>query len=369
MNFACKLLLLIAAASLAACSSSPDIPDENADKVEYRSTKLEGEEGTKAEGANENEGQANAAPDPSMAPKAIGPIATVNGKEIPAKEFNTEIQRVMASGMPPSLAVQYRDTIVQKLVDRYLIDTALSKEDFEIADEEIDQKLEEVRAEFAASMQASGQDVSLQTLVQQLGISEEELRDSVKQSIEIEKMLEKRGMKTPTEKEVREFYDENRDEKFTLPEQVHVRHILVSVDRGAEDAAWAEAKTRAESLREEAMKKDVDFATLAKEKSEGPSAAQGGDLGFIPKGKTVPEFENAAFGLKKGEISQPVKSPYGWHVIKLVERKDSEAVPFDEISERLTLQLKGQRIKEALDTYLSELRSKSEITIHSENLE
>lgn len=351
---------------LAACSSNPDIPDE-ADKVDYRSTQLE--DGEKTAGQKEESG--DAAPSASeavSAPEAIGPIATVNGTEIPAREFNTEIQRVMASGMPLALATRYRDTIVQKLVDRHLIDSAIAKEDFEITDAEIDEKLEEVKAEFAASMQGSGQDVSLQALVQQLGIDESELRDSVKQSIAIEKMLQKRGMETPTEKEVREFYDANIEEKFTLPEQVRVRHILVSVPAGSDEAAVQEAKARAEKLRDEARKEGVDFAELAEEKSEGPSASQGGDLGFVPRGKTVPEFENAAFGLEKGEISEPVKSPYGWHVIKLVEKKDPEVVDFEEISERLAMQLKGQRIKASLDEYLTELREKAEITIHTENL-
>ncbi len=304
-----------------------------------------------------------------MAPRATGPIATVNGKEIPADEFNVEIKRVMASGMPPSLATQYKNTIVQKLVDRYLIDTAIAKEDIEITQEEVDAKLEEVRAEFAASMQASGKNVSLEMLVKQLGISEQELRESVEQSIAIEKVLEKRGMETPTDEEVRAFYDENAEEKFTMPEQVRVRHILVSVERGAEETAWNEAKSRAETIRKEAIQEGADFAKLAEEKSEGPSAAQGGDLGFIPRGKTVPEFENAAFGLEKGEVSEPVKSPYGWHVIRMVEKKDAETVAFDEIQERLTMQLKGQRIKEKLDEYLAELRSSAEITMHPENLE
>lgn len=360
------ILPLFAGLILGACASSPDIP-EDGQGAQYRSTNLEEtSEDSDSEAAQESaEPGMDAQP---VAPEATGPIATVNGNEIPADDFNIEIQRVVASGMPPTLAARYKDTIVQKLVDRYLIDAALAESDITVKPEEIDEKLEEVKNEFAQSMQASGQNVTLDMLVQQLGITEKELRESVEQSIGIEKMLFNRGMEEPSDEEARAFYDENREESFTMPEQVHVKHVLIAVEQGSDDAVWQEAKKRADAVRADAVKDDADFEELARTRSEGPSAEQGGDLGFVPRGKTVPEFENAAFDLKPGEISEPVKSPFGWHVIKLIERKDAEAVDYDEIAERLKLQLKGERIKESLDAYLTELRDAAEIEIHSENV-
>lgn len=119
-------------------------------------------------------------------------------------------------------------------------------------------------------------------------------------------------------------------ERFNLPEEVRVRHILLPVARdGSDDAA---VKAEAEALIEQ-VRKGADFATLAQERSADKGSAQrGGDLGFFPRGKMAPEFEAAAFALnKKGELSAPVKSRFGYHVIEFEERRAPLARPFDKV--------------------------------------
>ncbi len=360
-----RILLTALAASLvtsAACGS-PKVPDEQQAR-EYKSTETTEEE--TAEPSNRQEVELSQGAPSEV--KATGPIATVDGKPIPAAEFNLEMQRLKASNVPPALLQQASAQIVQRLIDRRLIEDEIERENVDVTDAQIDERMQEVRDEFAKASEQLGEEASLEQLTQQLGISEEELRKSIAQSIAIEVILENRGVATPTDEEVRAFYDQNRD-KFGQPEQIRVRHILVKVDEGADDATVAAAKTRAEKIQKEASKKGADFASLAKEKSEGPSAPEGGDLGYFPRGRMVPEFEKVAFALKKpGDVSEPVRTSFGWHVIKLEDKKESGLMPFEEVSEELGTQLKNQKISEGLVALLEDLRKSHTVEVHPENI-
>jgi len=132
----------------------------------------------------------------------------------------------------------------------------------------------------------------------------------------------------------KEFYDQNiRNMK---PQQrVHARHILVDTE--------AEAKEIADRL-----KKGEDFATLAKEKSKDRKT-EGGDLGFFTRGQTVKPFEDAAFGLEVGKISEPVQTQFGWHIIKVEEKSDVPVPTFDEAKDSIIAQLMAQKAQEVVD--------------------
>jgi peptidyl-prolyl cis-trans isomerase D len=120
---------------------------------------------------------------------------------------------------------------------------------------------------------------------------------------------------TPSDKDVESYYKRYDKTKFTRPEQVHVRHILISAPENASDKEKAEAK--AETV-EKQLKQGGDFAALAKQYSDDPgSKDKGGDLGFFTRGQMVKPFEDAAFKLKPGQISDPVETRFGYHIIKL----------------------------------------------------
>jgi len=121
-----------------------------------------------------------------------------------------------------------------------------------------------------------------------------------------------------------------RPERFALPEEVHARHILVPVAGDGSDDAQAKAK--ADALLDE-LRKGADFVQLAQENSSDKGSAQrGGDLGFFPRGKMVPAFEEAAFDLKKpGNLAGPVKTQFGYHIIELMERKPASTKKFEDV--------------------------------------
>ncbi|TET09814.1 MAG: hypothetical protein E3J83_01545 [Candidatus Atribacteria bacterium] len=154
-----------------------------------------------------------------------------------------------------------------------------------------------------------------------------------------------------SDEELLEYYNENK-ESFLEPEQVHARHILV------------ETEEEANNLLLQLKEGLTDFAELAKEKSIGPSAPSGGDLGFFTRGQMVKEFEDAAFSLEPGEISGVVQSQFGYHIIKCEEKKEEYSPTFEEAKERISNTLKYQRENEAIIAFTSKLREEAFIVFN-----
>ena len=148
------------------------------------------------------------------------------------------------------------------------------------------------------------------------------------------------------ESAVADYYDLHKNDKFTDPEQVHARHILVKVAADAGDTAKAAARKKAEDLLAKA-RGDGDFAALARKNSDDPgSAAKGGDLGFFGRGTMTPAFEAAAFALEPGKVSDVVETPFGFHVIKVEEHKPGGPKPLDAVRDEVVDAVRGERAVE-----------------------
>ncbi len=146
--------------------------------------------------------------------------------------------------------------------------------------------------------------------------------------------------------ELETFYREN-EQRLTIPEQVRVRHILLTwKPLGKPDDRAALREQMAGILKQ--ARDGADFGELAKAHSEDSSAANGGDVGLFPRGQMVAAFDEAAFALQPGEISEVVETPYGVHIIKMEERQPAELLPLDEVRERLRDYLRGERTDEAV---------------------
>jgi peptidyl-prolyl cis-trans isomerase SurA len=145
--------------------------------------------------------------------------------------------------------------------------------------------------------------------------------------------------------------------------EVHARHILVQVDQKATPEQVEAARKKALALAEEARKPGVDFAELAKKKSEGPSAADGGDLGFFRRGVMVPAFEKVAFTLEEGQVSEPVRTQFGWHVLKVEEKRAVDVPSFEQVKGELENRLKMQKTEKYVEQYVQELRQKASVDV------
>lgn len=157
--------------------------------------------------------------------------------------------------------------------------------------------------------------------------------------------MEKKVRSNVTEAQAKALYDE-QIAKMEPQTEIRARHVLVETESEALDVV--ERHNRGE-----------DFAELARELSKGPSGADGGDLGYLTKGQLVKAFEETAFGLEKGEVSDPVKTEYGWHVIKLEDKRQQTPPDFKEVKEQLMSVLVRQEAEKAI----GELRKESEVEI------
>jgi peptidyl-prolyl cis-trans isomerase C len=151
------------------------------------------------------------------------------------------------------------------------------------------------------------------------------------------------------------YYEENKN-NFITKEQVYLYNILVETEEVAKDIL-------------EKLKAGGDFIEIAKEKSTGPSAAQGGDLGYVSKGDLIPEIENVVFALEIGDISDIIKSEYGFHILKVTDKKPEVLKTFEEVKEEIAPTLLSTKQKEAFDNLLEELKSQVTIEINEEALQ
>lgn len=254
-------------------------------------------------------------------------VAVVNGVEI---NKNTLYESMVEAGGANA---------VENLITEELLRQEATKAGITVTDADVD-------AEWAKLEKQYGSKEQLLNLASQSGFTEQALRKQMYHQVELRKLLE------PTidvsEDKVKEFYETNK-QYMTTPLEVKASHILVATED--------EAKAILQQLKDGA-----DFATLAKEKSTDPgSKDNGGDLGFFGTGMMVPEFEQAAFALKVGELSDIVKTQHGYHIIKVTERKEESTPTYEEKKDELTEQLKDQEVYQKSGQWLEELKAKSAI--------
>ncbi|HWO36245.1 MAG TPA: peptidyl-prolyl cis-trans isomerase [Candidatus Acidoferrum sp.] len=170
-----------------------------------------------------------------------------------------------------------------------------------------------------------------------------------------------------TDDELQELYKQNI-QQFQVPNRVHAQHILLMTVGGKTDAEVAEIKKKAEDILAQAKKKGANFEDLAKKYSEDPgSKAKGGDLGWLVQGQTVPEFEKAAFSLNNGEISDLIKTQYGFHIIKVLDKETAHTKTFDEVKDTLRpnylLNKVDQEASKTADHIAADIRQSNKTTL------
>ncbi|MGD0586887.1 MAG: peptidylprolyl isomerase, partial [Oryzomonas sp.] len=223
-------------------------------------------------------------------------------------------------------------------------------------DKQADAKMAQARGRFAS-------EADFARAIHDLDMSEKDMREYTRRDVIIANYVTSTisSKITVSEEESKKFYDQNID-KFHQDEKVRASHILCGVDAKASAEEKKKARERAEKLRKE-LADGADFAKLAKENSSCPSSKQGGDLGFFGRGQMVPPFEQAAFALKPGEISDVVETQFGYHIIKQTERTKADTVPFSVVRPKIEEYLKNQKVSAAVGDLVAELRKTAKIEI------
>jgi len=192
-------------------------------------------------------------------------------------------------------------------------------------------------------------------------LTEAELRSSIEREYAIDKLIYSQitALILIPDQEIRTFYD-THPKFFKKPEQVRASHILIKVDPQAEKSVKDEKRAKLQEVQKR-LKLSEDFAVLAKEISECPSSIKGGDLGYFERGKMAKPFEDVAFRLKTGEVSDIVETRFGYHLIKVVDKRPASVVGFNDVKDKIGQYLKKQKTHRELKGYIEELRKKAVI--------
>lgn len=291
---------------------------------------------------------------PAAAPLQ-GAVARVNGRAIDAIELR-RAKKVLLRGqsVPAEQQAALDKQVMDQLISAELLYQAAAKLELKDLDKQIDDKLAQGKARFK-------NEDEFKKILSEMEMNEKELREYTRKDLLISRFIETAFVSKVAvpEADIRAFYDKNPD-KFKRDEAVKASHILLGVDSKASVDEKTKAREKAEKLRKE-LAGGADFATLAKGNSTCPSSQQGGDLGFFGKGQMVPSFEKAAFALKPGEISDVVETQFGYHIIKLTEKKPAELTEFKDAKGKIEEFLKGQKVNEAVQTYLADTRKTAKI--------
>lgn len=283
------------------------------------------------------------------------PITEKDVRELMMSRFGRQLQQ-----MPPEqLAMvqqQMQQMIISDLVSKTLLLNAANKEGIEATDEDIDKKIAEISKNIPDG-------TSFEEFAKSAGVSIDRIKSQIGDDVKIRQLLDQvtEGIKKPESAEVKKYYDEHLDE-FKQQESVEASHILVSTKDITDEAELAAKKKSVEDIKKQlAEKKGENFAELAAAHSDCPSKAQGGSLGEFAKGQMVPEFEKAAFSQEVGVIGDPIKTDFGYHIIKVTGKKEGKQLPLEEVQDDLATNLFEQKKGEKIETFVTGLRDAAKI--------
>jgi peptidyl-prolyl cis-trans isomerase C len=287
-------------------------------------------------------------------------VAEVNGTIITRGDLDREMLVVkkrfgrMGKSISGDQLSQLEGNVLDSLIGRELLYQDAQKNGIHIGDEAIDKQLETLKKRFP-------QEKDFKNAMQKMHLSEQDVRGQIRQGMTIQKFVETKFVNQISigEKETRAYYD-GHQAMFKRPEEVRASHILIKLDSKADEKTKLAARQKLEGIQKELLG-GADFGELAKKYSEGPSAAKGGDLGFFRRGQMVPPFEKVAFALKPGEVSDIVVTRFGYHLVKVTDKKPEKTLAYAEVKDSLSRFLKDQEVGKAIDAHVQDLKKVAKV--------
>ena len=264
-----------------------------------------------------------------LAACSAGTVATVNGQAISKTDLDSKLESGPAA----------KGTVMQ-LTQSILIEQYAKDNNISVSDADIDKKINQLKAQYGASQ--------FDTAIKQRGMTEDDVRRAIRDQLIVDQAVGKNIH--ISEADVKKFFDKNHA-AFDKPPQVHARHILVSNLQQA-------------NMIEQKLKSGAKFEDLAKQYSQDPgSKDKGGDLGFFRTGQMMPSFEKAAFSQKLNTIGPPVKSPFGYHIIEVLERTPGQKGTLATAHDQIVDQLRSQQEAPLVQPFLQSLLAKAKIDV------
>ncbi|HUU84250.1 MAG TPA: peptidylprolyl isomerase [Phycisphaerae bacterium] len=303
---------------------------------------------------------------------------TVNGHAIMESEIDVMFEawkanapqaRMMPADQLAQMKSRFRPQMLDSLVEGYLLDEEVAKAGIATTDQDLSQKLEAqlqgvlvargiTREDFGKELQAQSGKTLDAILAERL--ADPRFKQGVLHAMLIEKKFPE-DVKV-TDEAIGEQYNKNLERVYQKPALVKASHILIKLDAAQGEEGKAAAKKKIEEILVEARKPDADFAALAQAHSGCPSASKGGDLGFFARqGAMVEPFAAAAFALEKGGISDVVETQFGYHIIKVTDKKDAVTTTLEQATDSIRQQLEAQQIQATRQRYVAELKTTAKI--------
>jgi peptidyl-prolyl cis-trans isomerase SurA len=291
-------------------------------------------------------------------------IVVVNDEIITLSEFNAsfepyrrKIEEAYKGPDKETVIKQNKEAFLQRLIDNMLIEQEAKKSGTSIKDEEVMEVLKDSLAR---------QNMKMEDLLKKLekdGTPLETVKKEIRGQIMRMRLL-RREIKAKiliSDQEIGEYYNQHRGE-YEGKEAVRIKQIFLAVPKDVDDTTKAKIKERAR----QALKSIHDgdpFDSVAARYSQGPAAAQGGDLGFIERGVTIPEVEAVAFSLPVEKVSDVIESGLGFHIIKVVDKKGAGIKPIDTVREEIKAKLEDEKLEKKYEEWIASVRNKSFIDI------
>jgi len=247
-------------------------------------------------------------------------------------------EAITANELYQAMLKQYGAQTVDQLITERLINRAAAEANIEVTEADVNAEIDKIKANFP-------DEATFNQQLELAGFTLESLKEQMEPQVKLTKLVEPQVQ--VTDEDLQTYYDENKA-NYETPEQVRASHILVDSREEAEEILAQ-------------LKGGADFAKLAQERSKDGSAANGGDLDFFGRGAMVAPFEEAAFALEVGAISDVVESEFGFHIIKVTDKRAAGTTPFEDVKEEIRETLHSQRLSERTQTYIEELRTAAKI--------
>lgn len=319
-------------------------------------------------------------------------VAVVNGEAIMYSEFSKLIapaleqykQAVPEAEQSPEKIKEFKTKLLDQMVDDRILKQEAAKKKLRVAKHEVEKGIDQVKKRF----QTEGE---FQAELKKEDISLAQFEKRIEDQLMVMKLIEqevKAKIEPPSDKDVQDYFDKvqqkiagknlgldakDEDEIANLAkylnrmssEQIRARHILIQVPKDASMETKSAALRRIKQAQAE-LKKGAEFDEMAKKYSDDPgSKARGGDLGMFSKGDMVPEFEKVAFSLNVGQVSEPVLTDFGYHLIRVEEKRASKKIAFEDIKGDLRELLAQKAAQKRYESWVKDLKAKASITVNA----
>ena len=287
-------------------------------------------------------------------------VAKVNGEGITKSSFDTAVERNMArykgkgQKLPPGIEQRIKESVLRRLIDDAVIRAKATELSVTVSEQDVEQKFTEHKQRFRT--ESAFQDY-LKRSNNTIEIMKSDLKRNMLRDMVVEKLS---GAIDVPDAEVQKYFDDNKD-RFVEKEQIKASRILVRLANGSNAGEKNAALKKAKSILADAKKPGADFEELAKTHSGAPDARRGGLLGWLTRGRMPKEFDDAAFALKPGQLSNVIETRMGYEIIFVAERKEERERSFEEVRDNIKNSLFARKRNQKRRDVLKELKSTAKV--------